>query len=465
LCITRALFIHPTPIIGYNISMSFKHRDIVKKIASLFAIGVILFSSYPAIIPVRALDKAALEAELREIEKQIAEYEKQLKDTRSEKNTLNSKINQLRREQNALNLQIKSTELMIDELQGKIGQTEEMIEQNLQKNKELQEQISKAIIEINEQDGTALVAALAHQDGLSGFFTEIANYNQLTESLAGTLAELKETKQEYEQRIGEMDSHQEEAQKLISIKVLEQAGLNGKISEQNVLLSQTKGKESAYAESLRQSQRKASEIRAQIYDVIGVNRQVTFGEAMDIAVGVSKQTGVRAAFLLAILTQESNLGKNVGTCNRAGDPPEKSYRVVMKPTRDIEPFLKITAELGLDPETTPVSCPMRDKYGKQIGYGGAMGPAQFIPSTWVGYKDRVSAITGRPANPWDIRDAFIAAALLLKANGATGGEDGEWKAAMRYFSGGTNPAYRFYGDNVLKTAARYQADIDAIQAQ
>ena len=30
---------------------------------------------------------------------------------------------------------------------------------------------------------------------------------------------------------------------------------------------------------------------------------------------------MRPAFLLAILTQESDLGKNVGTCNRAGDPP------------------------------------------------------------------------------------------------------------------------------------------------
>jgi membrane-bound lytic murein transglycosylase B len=89
-----------------------------------------------------------------------------------------------------------------------------------------------------------------------------------------------------------------------------------------------------------------------------------------------------------------------------------------------------------------------------------MGPAQFIPSTWMGYKDKVAAITGKPqADPWDIRDAFIAAALLLKNNGADNTKDGQWKAAMRYFSGGTNPAYRFYGDNVLATTAKYEQDI------
>jgi hypothetical protein len=30
---------------------------------------------------------------------------------------------------------------------------------------------------------------------------------------------------------------------------------------------------------------------------------------------------------------------------------------------------------------------------------------------------------------------------------------------MKYFSGGTNPAYRFYGDNVVATAAQYASDI------
>jgi membrane-bound lytic murein transglycosylase B len=178
----------------------------------------------------------------------------------------------------------------------------------------------------------------------------------------------------------------------------------------------------------------------------------------------SKQTGIRSAFLLAILTQESNLGKNIGTCNRPGDPPEKSWKVIMKPTRDQEPFQIITAELGKNPDITPVSCPMKDKKGKQLGWGGAMGPAQFIPSTWIGYRQKITAITGNTvANPWDNRDAFLASAIKLRNDGANGTDEGDWKAAMRYFSGSTNLAYRFYGDNVIKTTHKYLSDIEDLK--
>jgi membrane-bound lytic murein transglycosylase B len=103
---------------------------------------------------------------------------------------------------------------------------------------------------------------------------------------------------------------------------------------------------------------------------------------------------------------------------------------------------------------------MRDKNGKQVGWGGAMGPAQFIPSTWMGYRAKVTALTGHAtANPWDIRDAFLASAIKLKGDGADGTDDGDWKAAMRYFSGSTNTKYRFYGDNVIKTTNQYLKDI------
>jgi membrane-bound lytic murein transglycosylase B len=92
-----------------------------------------------------------------------------------------------------------------------------------------------------------------------------------------------------------------------------------------------------------------------------------------------------------------------------------------------------------------------------------MGPAQFIPSTWMNYRDRVRQITGS-ADPWKIKDAFVAAALYLADYGAARRTpDAEWAAAMMYFSGTTNPAYSFYGNSVMAIASRYEEDIKVLE--
>ncbi len=96
-----------------------------------------------------------------------------------------------------------------------------------------------------------------------------------------------------------------------------------------------------------------------------------------------------------------------------------------------------------------------------------MGPAQFIPSTWQLYQARITSATGQnPPNPWDPRTAAIAAALLLKDNGADAGTpDAERLAALRYLAGwrnASNPAYAFYGNDVMSLAAKFQGDINVV---
>ena len=96
-----------------------------------------------------------------------------------------------------------------------------------------------------------------------------------------------------------------------------------------------------------------------------------------------------------------------------------------------------------------------------------MGPAQFIPSTWILYKDAVSRITGsKPANPWTPRDAFAASGLLLRDNGAVGGRDAEFKAAAKYFAGGNWNSYlgRSYANQVLAKVDKYQEQITFLKS-
>lgn len=413
-------------------------------------------------LPAKAAEREELEHQLAQIERQIAQFEEEIKINKTEQKKLLAKIKELKTDQAILRLKIRSTALAIDKLEKEITATAGAIERHQEKLANLRRQLTVIVRLLDRQDAT-LLYALFEDQGFSGFYAEIKNQATISIAINDLIKRVREVKHDLEGKKGELNEKQDDTEQLLSIQKIQQQTLGNRLSEESGIYQETKGQESAYQALLTDHKKRAAEIRNRIYELLGVGTQISFGEAVKIANWVSAQTGVRAAFLLAILTQESNLGKNVGTCNRPGDPPEKGWRQIMKPDRDQEPFKIITGELNKEPDITPVSCPMRDRKGQRVGWGGAMGPAQFIPSTWMGYKDKVAALTGLAANPWDIRDAFVAAGLKLRDGGATKGTTGEWNAAMRYFSGSTNPRFRFYGDNVAKLADKYQNDIDALQ--
>lgn len=370
-----------------------------------------------------------------------------------------NKIKQLQITQKQLVALIKQTTLKINNLGVGIEKAKKDLTVAEKRETRLRAGLGEALNVINRQDENILLN-LASARGLSDIFTQIKNSAMLSADLADLVKKVQEIQVDISSKKSVLEDQKDDAVNLLKIKATQNESLAASITDQNNLLKITKGQEAEYAATLADTRKRAAEIRSRIYELFNTGTEINFGQAVEIATYAGGLTGLRPAFLLAIISQESNLGKNVGTCNRVGDPPEKSWKVIMKPTRDQEPFLAITAELGLDPDITPVSCPMHNKDGSQLGWGGAMGPAQFIPSTWLGYKDKIIAITGKTtANPWDIRDAFIAAAVKLQSGGADGSDDGDWKAAMRYFSGGLNPTYRFYGDNVIAKTYQYEQDI------
>jgi peptidoglycan hydrolase CwlO-like protein len=403
--------------------------------------------------------RAALQKQLADIETQINQYQKDLTKIGAQKNTLANKIKQLQLKQSQLVLQIKEMTLRLQDSQVQILQNQADTDSNENQILILKNQLGEILNQMWKLDRYSSLDILISSGNISNFYNRLHDFEVIGGGLNQILQSLNVAERNLQDQEQQLAAKKIEEQNYVQIVSLQKDQLAVNLQDQSTLLSQTKGKEANYQTMLKQSNAQAAAIRNRIFSLIEVGQQIDFGQAVSIATWAGGQTGVRPAMLLAILTQESNLGKNVGTCNRAGDPPSKSYKVVMKPDRDIQPFLAITKAVGRNPDITPISCPMHDKSGAQIGWGGAMGPAQFIPSTWVGYQNKIAAITGAAADPWDIRDAFLAASLKIAADGGTS-KSGEWTAAMKYFSGGTNLAYRFYGDNVVATAAKYQTDID-----
>ncbi len=411
-----------------------------------------------------AEERAVLEAELKALEQEIKEKEAILKTQQQQTGTLKKDVSLLTSQIQTAKLKIQAKTIAINKIGKEItakSKTITDLESELNREKSSLTQLVKRTNEL-DQKGAAYV--LLSADSVSGFYQDLDDFLSIKRSLYASVNKIKQVKSLTEDQKEQLESKKEDeldARNSIDYqkKVVEKSE-----AEKKALLKISQSKESEYQKVLAERQKKVTEIRNKLFSFAGGStKAIPFAQAYEYAEAASAKTGVRTAFILAILTQESNLGKNVGTCNRAGDPPSKSWKNVMSPTRDQAPFKRITAALGLDPDTTPVSCPIAGG-----GWGGAMGPAQFIPSTWESVADEVAADLGVSiANPWRAQDAIMASAVYLKKRGAVGSEANERNAACRYYSGrscdGKKPANSFYGNNVMSIARRVQGDIDYLK--
>lgn len=429
--------------------------------------GSIASTSGDVLISDQTQERKKLEDELKDLEQQISNYEKDISKTQAEKKTLQNQISLLKKKIEKLNLQIQQGNLMITDLGAQISDTESSIDKTILKIKDSQAKLTDILRTLYEKDQLSYIEILLSEKEISDFFDDIAALEALNSKNQDLLDDIKNLKSYLEDQKQSLDGNKADLEQVVKVQLLQKQESEVNKKDKDYYLKLTEAQYQKSVKDKQEAEKKAAEIRARIFELIGVAKAPTFGEALDIAKYVEGLTKVRPAFLLAVMTQESNLGKNVGQCylkdSKTGEgvtAKGTAVKNVMKPSRDIPPFLDITKELGRDPYNTPVSCPIPSVGG----YGGAMGPAQFIPSTWMAYRDQVRDILERPADPWDIKDSFLAAALYVADYGATAQTyNAEWKAAMIYFSGSSNSRYRFYGDSVMQIAARYTEDIKEIE--
>lgn len=403
-----------------------------------------------------------LKAELSQLEGEIAQWEKRLGEKQRETTSLERDIAIFDAQITKAKLQIRARTLAINNLGRAIGVKENSIGALIATIGQQKESLAESLRTVYEIDDVSFIEQLLTYPNLSSMLGETEHIGMVQKALQGSLEELRTTRSEEESAKLSLTEEQQEEFELRSLLEIERDQLHDKEKERQNLLAVTKGKESEYKKVLTAKEKDAAAIRTQLFLLQG-SPAIPFEKAVAYAELASQKTNVRAAFVLGVIAQESELGKNIGQCNLPDDPPQYKWKAVMKASRDHTPFLDITKRLGLDPESMPVSCPMRNSRGERVGWGGAMGPAQFIPSTWVLFESRISAITGNtPPNPWDPKDAFVASGLLLKDNGA---DVDERKAAAKYFAGSNWNSYlgRSYASQVLAKVATYQDQLDILK--
>ncbi|MFC1729764.1 hypothetical protein ACFL6I_05450 [candidate division KSB1 bacterium] len=415
--------------------------------------------------------KAQLEAELAEIEKEIAGQQTLLEGKQEERVSLERDVAILDAKIDKAKLSIRAQNLEIERISQDISGKQKTIGGLNSKLGREKQSLAQLIRKTNEIDDYSLAEVILGNQDFSDFFEDLDNFDAIKAGLSNSFVEIATTKNDTETQKEALEGRKANEQELRNIQELEKRKIEAQERERQKILNATKGEEKAYQALITSKLKSAAEIKAELFTLRG-SAPIPFAEAYRYALEASKATGVRPALVLGVIAQESNLGENVGQCLITNDPKKgdgkgvntgRYFDGVMKPNRDVDPFMAIVKELGINPYGQVVSCP------PSYGYGGAMGPAQFIPSTWDLYKKRVGKASGQnPPNPWDPRTAFIASALLMSDNGADKGTYySERLAALRYFAGWKNakkPAYGFYGDGVMGLASKYQELIDVLES-
>lgn len=394
-------------------------------------------------------ERAALELQLKDLEAQMNQYEGQITTYQKQGSSLKGEIGVLDSKIAKLNLQIQAITLTIRELDQKISDTKFKIQSTESTLESRREALAALIRNLHVSEEENLLSIFLKNPRLSDFFSDVNGVLVLQNNVRLEIGQITDLRDQLTDEQGQLLQARVDAQTANQYQQQQKLTVSQTKSQKNQLLAVTKGKESEYQKLLAKTKQTAAQIRSRIFQLLG-GGEMSFEEAYQYAKLASGATGVSPALILAVLDRESALGQNVGRC---------SYKTAMSPSnRPL--FLQITSSLGLDPNSLMVSCPNRDGI-----YGGAMGPAQFIPSTWNLYKAKVVQITGHnPASPWNNADAFVATALFLKdAGGATDSISQQRIAAARYYAGNNWSRYLWtYGEAVVSRAQQFTADIAEI---
>ncbi len=432
-------------------------NNFFKKILTFFVCFALVFS-FVGVNPALAVDDDDdIREQIEENRKLLEEKEKELEALnekirtlrekrelkKSEEVTIRDQIEQITSEIEELKLFIQKTGVLITRTNVDIQEVNGEIDQANERLWQLKRTLRELFEMMYEYQTLSHFEVIFLSDSISDILRQLEYATTLQAEIGKVINDIQMIKKELEDKKAELDMKKLDLENLQASQEYQKDVLKKQMNYKDELLKQNIAKQTEYTVLIAEAMDARREIGQQIFRLTNSNITLALVEAKDYAWYAESLTGVRAAFLLAVLKIESNIGGNVGTGRYPDD---------VRPG-DRDAFVKICKELGLDPKKTPVSA----KPKSYEGWGGAMGPAQIMPTTWLKYKEEVARLTGnKTPNPWDTRDAFLASAIILRNYGAVGDSDNEYEAANRYFAGSNWKKFTWYGDRVMAVAKEYE---------
>jgi peptidoglycan hydrolase CwlO-like protein len=382
---------------------------------------------------------------------ELADLEKDLKSAEKKQDVIEGSLNQV-------NAELSVKQRAINSAAGLVANTDETIDRktkeiaNLEKQIALHTEVLRQLVqELYYIKTTPLAEVMLNEEDFDSFVSQGDNILTTGEKVSSLLDDITEARKKIASDQEELQAAKDEQEDILRQHNLEKQDI---VEDKSELAAELDEQSKVVAKINKELTELAGDLQAvtgKSYSASNIKEAVNFA---------SNKTGVPKGFLYGMLKMETNLGKNVGGCTYAQveDGAEKNYKkgnlskrawTTFQARR--KTFKSITDDLDIDYRKQKVSC----NPSGYAGTGGAMGVAQFMPDTWMGYRAEVARVTGhKKPSPWDLTDGVTAMALKLKrVPGVTDGKTSAMKQAACSYLG---TCYAPYINGILYWAKNYK---------
>ncbi|MDQ5957762.1 MAG: hypothetical protein QG665_87, partial [Patescibacteria group bacterium] len=262
----------------------------------------------------KEIRESALRKELAQVEADIAANTKKLQAKQGEASSISRDIQILTYKINQAKLKIRQKQIEIERLGGDITKRENTITTLSNKIESEKESLAELLRKTKELDHVDMSEVILGQDSLSGFFADLDSFNFIQASMHGSFQVMRDTQVETTKEKVTLERRRDAERDAKRVIEEETKKIQAAEAEQKRLLALTKQAAASYQGIIAEREARRAAIRSALFKLRDTT-SISFGEAVDMAIQLSKKTGVRPAFALAILKQETNIGQNVGTCN------------------------------------------------------------------------------------------------------------------------------------------------------
>ncbi len=417
-------------------------------------------------------------------DKEIAVTRKALSKKQGETSGVKYEIRKLDQKIKLSELYVNQKLAIANRLKRNINETENDIKKLNSNLERVNKSLKSLIFQRNQVEANTALEAILSKKTISEFFGDNDTSKFVETKIAKEIKKVKKERDTLQRLTIELEEKESVERDLAYDRKKESVKIVKNKKYKRELLNILKKEEGGLKITIGNKEKAKRAILAKVFKVAS-GAKVSFGEAYNIINPYKRALGMDPAFVMAILFQESGaggkIGGNIGQCtykqyNKHGSA--KGGKTMMKNSQH-KAFESIMKGLGRNAKTQKISCAIP----RDGGYGGAMGPAQFMPNTWMEIRASAGKIVGKSAtsmSPFTNQDSFVASAAYLKKqyySASCNKYARDYKhiqstrtlrercAASRYYAGGNWFKFRMsYGESVVRRANRFRADIKTLNS-